>query len=328
MKLRSHFFIWFKFTFIIFLGTNTFSETSEPADIQFEENAVGKVVPSSNAYHLKQEGAQYFKQVCVACHTINGGTLVGPDLANVQQRRSNEWLHKFIKSSQTLIKSGDPEAVAVFEQYNKIVMPDPPFTDKQITAIIGYIKAESGGDTESAEKEPDKTGVAETGPVDGEATASVDTGKQANELDIIMGQNLFQGKIRLANGGPSCISCHDVKNDAVIGGGILAKELTTVFSRMGEPGVRAILGSAPFPVMEQAYKDKPLTDQEVFSIISFLQQADKEHMFQQPRDYGVKLAGTGFVGVIVLLGIYSLIWHRRKKKLVNKDIFDRQIKSE
>ncbi len=45
MKLRSHFFIWFIFTFVFFLGTNTFSETSEPADIQFEEKAVGKVVP-------------------------------------------------------------------------------------------------------------------------------------------------------------------------------------------------------------------------------------------------------------------------------------------
>jgi len=57
MKLRSHFFIWIIFTFVFFLGTNTFSETSDPADIQFEEKAVGKVVPSSKAYLLKQEGA-------------------------------------------------------------------------------------------------------------------------------------------------------------------------------------------------------------------------------------------------------------------------------
>jgi mono/diheme cytochrome c family protein len=254
----------------------------------------------------------------VACHTINGGNLVGPDLENVHERRSDEWLQKFIKSSQALINSGDPDAVAVFKQYNKIVMPDPPFTDKQITAIIGYIKAASGGEAQSA-------GAVTAG---GETAASVDTGKEETEEGIIMGQNLFQGKVRLANGGPTCISCHDVKNDAIIGGGILARELTTVFSRMGEPGVRAILGSAPFPVMQQAYVNKPLTDEEIFSIVSFLQQADKEHMFQQPRDYGVKLAGTGLVGLIVLLGIYSLLWYKRKKKLVNEDIFDRQIKSE
>jgi mono/diheme cytochrome c family protein len=266
---------------------------------------------SSEADQL--EGAAYFKQICVACHTINGGILVGPDLANVHDRRSDEWLQKFITSSQTLINSGDPDAVAVFEQFNKIVMPDPPFSNDQIAAIIIYIKAASGGEAGAAEQE---------------AAASVDTGIGSTEEDIIMGQNLFQGKIRLENSGPACISCHDVKNDAVIGGGILARELTTVFSRMGEPGVRAILGSAPFPVMEQAYLNKSLTDEEIFSIIAFLQQADRDHMFQQPRDYGVKLAGTGIVGLIALLGVYALLWRNRKKKPVNKDIFDRQVKSQ
>lgn len=271
---------------------------------------------SSEADQL--EGAAYFKQLCVACHTINGGRLVGPDLANVHERRSDEWLQKFIKSSQTLVNSGDPGAVAIFEEYNKMVMPDAPFTDNQIAAVIVYIKAASGGEVQSA--------IAET--VGGETAASVDTGIGGTEEDIIMGQNLFQGKIRLANGGPSCISCHDVKNDAIIGGGILAKELTNVFSRMGEPGVRAILGSPPFPVMQHAYLNKPLTYEEIFAIISFLQQADRDHMFQQPRDYGVKLAGTGIVGLIVLLSVYALLWRNRKKKPVNKDIFDRQVKSQ
>lgn len=258
------------------------------------------------------EGAAYFKQLCVACHTINGGILVGPDLANVHERRSDEWLQKFIKSSQTFINSGDPDAVAVFQRFNKTVMPDPPFTDDQIAAIIVYIKAASG-DAKAADQE---------------AAASVDTAKEGTEQDIVTGQNLFQGKIRLANGGPACISCHDVKNDAVIGGGILARELTTVFSRLGGPGVRAILGSAPFPVMQQAYLNKPLTDEEIFSLVSFLRQADRDHMFQQPRDYGMGLAVTGLLGVIVLLGIYSLLWHGRRKKPVNQDIFDRQVKSQ
>ncbi len=271
---------------------------------------------SSEADQL--EGAAYYKQMCAACHTINGGVLVGPDLVNVHERRSDEWLQKFITSSQTLIQSGDPDAVAVFEQFNKIVMPDSTFSNDQVAAIIIYIKAASGGETQSA--------VAET--VGDETAASVDTGIGSTQEDIIMGQNLFQGKIRLKNDGPSCIACHDVKNDAVIGGGILARELTTVFSRMGEPGVRAILGSSPFPVMQQAYLNKPLTDEEIFSIISFLQQADRDHMFQQPRDYGVKLAGTGVVGLVVLLGVYSLLWRNRKTKPVNKDIFDRQGKSQ
>jgi mono/diheme cytochrome c family protein len=278
---------------------------------------------SSEADQL--EGAAYFKQMCVACHTINGGILVGPDLANVQERRSDEWLQKFIKSSQTLVNSGDPDAVAVFEQFNKMVMPDAPFTDDQIGAVIVYIKAASGGSEEAADTGGQET--AETEKFEEEA-ALIETGAESIEANIIMGQNLFQGKTRFENGGPSCISCHDVKHDAIIGGGILAKELTTVFSRMGEPGVRAILGSAPFPVMQHAYLNKPLTDEEIFSIVAFLEQADRDHMFQQPRDYGVKLAGTGIVGLIVLLVVFSLLWRKRKTKPVNKDIFDRQIKSQ
>ena len=267
---------------------------------------------SSEADQL--EGAQYFNQICTACHTIGKGRLVGPDLANVQERRSDQWLQKFIKSSQTLINSGDPDAVAIFEEYNKMVMPDAPFTDDQIGAVIVYIKAASGGEAETAEQEREE--------------ALIGSGVGGTEKDVILGQNLFQGTVRLENGGPSCISCHHVKNDAIIGGGILAKELTTVFSRMGAPGVRAILGSPPFPVMQHAYLNKSLTDEEIFSIVSFLQQADRDHMFQQPRDYGVKLAGTGIVGLIVLLVVFSLLWRKRKIKPVNKDIFDRQTKSQ
>ena len=262
----------------------------------------------------QHEGAQYFNQMCSACHTIDKGKLVGPDLVNIQERRSDEWLQKFIKSSQTLIKSGDPDAVAVFKEYNSMVMPDAPFNDNQINAIIDYIKVAS---EETVDQEVLK-----------EKTALIETGASSIEKDIILGQNLFQGKVRLQNGGPSCISCHHVRHDAIIGGGILAKELTTVFSRMGAPGVRAILEGSPFPVMQHAYLNKPLTDEEIFAIVSFLAQADRDHMFQQPRYYGTKLASTGVVGLVVLLVIFSLLWYKRKKKLVNEDIFDRQVKSE
>ena len=75
----------------------------------------------------------------------------------------------------------------------------------------------------------------------------------ASPEDIEAGQAMFQGVTRFENDGAACNACHDVRNDAVIGGGILAAELTTVFSRMGSAGVKAILGQAPFPVMQAAY---------------------------------------------------------------------------
>lgn len=76
---------------------------------------------------------------CAACHTIGGGKLIGPDLQGVTERRSEEWLLSFIRSSQTMINNGDEAAVALFEEYNKIPMPDNNLSDEQIKGILAYI---------------------------------------------------------------------------------------------------------------------------------------------------------------------------------------------
>jgi len=153
-------------------------------------------------------------------------------------------------------------------------------------------------------------------------------GKIGTPEDILLGQELFQGRKRFKNLGPSCIACHHVKNDAVIGGGVLAKDLTTVFTRMGSTGVESILGQPPFPVMAQAYKNGPLMPDEINALVAFLQHTDRENLMQKPRDYGVRLMVVGGIGALLIIASYSLIWNRRKKKKVNQDIFDRQIKSE
>ena len=250
------------------------------------------------------QGQETFQTLCSVCHTIGGGRLVGPDLQGVSERRSEEWIIGFVQHSQQLVAAGDPDAVAIFEEFNRIPMPDQPLSDEEIRRIIEYMR-----------------GAASTGP------AQPAVLEQATEEQILLGQALFQGNTRFVNGGPTCNSCHEVTNDAVIGGGVLARELTTVFSRLGGPGVRAILGSPPFPVMQRAYEDKPLTDEEVVALVGFLQRADEEQAFHQPRDYGPKLFAAGVVGTAILLGLYSLIWGRRLKGSVNQSIYDRQIKS-
>jgi cytochrome c2 len=62
----------------------------------------------------QSDGEKLFKQICIACHTIGQGKLIGPDLANVHKRQSEEWIIRFIKSSQSVIKSGDPYATALY----------------------------------------------------------------------------------------------------------------------------------------------------------------------------------------------------------------------
>lgn len=92
-----------------------------------------------------EEGKTIFSTRCAGCHNMNKD-LVGPALAGLDQRRSMEWIIGFIQSSQTMVKSGDKDAVAVFEKFNRIPMPDhPDLTDDNIKSIVEYIKAESGG---------------------------------------------------------------------------------------------------------------------------------------------------------------------------------------
>ena len=246
-------------------------------------------------------GEALFQQKCAACHVTGSDRLVGPGLAGVTTRRDRAWLKRFIMQPDHVLASGDSIANALLLEY-QVPMPNIGTTDAEAEALIAFL----GG---------------------AQASAPPAVVEQATEEQIVLGQNLFQGTMRLTNGGPTCNSCHEVTNDAVIGGGILARELTTVFSRLGGPGVRAILGSPPFPVMQRAYQDTPLTDEEVAALVGFLERADEEQALHQPRDYGIKLFGAGLVGVIILLGLYSLMWRGRLRGSVNQDIYDRQISS-
>ncbi len=101
-----------------------------------------------------QDGKALFQSKgCTACHSIGGGKLVGPDLKGVTERREQEWLVKFIQSSQTMIKNGDKLAIKVFEENNKIPMPDNAISDEDAIAILDYIK---NYDKASAKKETAK----------------------------------------------------------------------------------------------------------------------------------------------------------------------------
>jgi mono/diheme cytochrome c family protein len=266
-------------------------------------------------------GKQTYSTICVACHTVGEGRRIGPDLAGVHERHTEAWMIEFIRSSQTMIGRGDPDAVALAAAYPGLVMPDNPLSDHQIRSLLAYLRElESGATTSDA-----TSSQAAAKPAPQPAAKSA---REVTTEDIRRGRELFQGNIRLAERGPTCNSCHHVKNDAVIGGGVLALELTSVFSKMGEGGVRAILGTPPFAVMEQAYRDKPLTDDEVYALVAFLQDADEQQAFQQPRDYGVGLAGTGVLGTALLFGSYAFVFRRRKRASVNQAIYDRQVKSQ
>ena len=95
---------------------------------------------------FSQNGKKIFNANCIACHTIGKGYLVGPDLKGVTTKHTEDWLLKWIKSSQSMVKSKDPQALALYNQNNQIVMPDQPFSDEQIKALLDFIKTGNGAD--------------------------------------------------------------------------------------------------------------------------------------------------------------------------------------
>ncbi len=257
-----------------------------------------------------QDGETLFKQNCGACHVI-GRRLVGPDLTGITEKRSKEWLHKFIRSSQTLIKSGDPDAVAVFKENNELVMTDINLDEAQIDQVLAYVGTFS---------KPAAT-----------ATAAADTTPEApityTDADRAAGRDLFDGTRALSARGPACISCHNVNNASLMVGGTLAKDLTEVHARMGHAGITGILGAPPFPAMANSYANAPITAEEAHQLAAFLEKANAERAEAPTRSAAVTYGMFGGGGLLLILLLIGLHWRHRLRGSVKQDILDRQLRS-
>lgn len=88
---------------------------------------------------FSETGEKIFKDLCAACHTTTDQTLMGPGLKGITDKKSEEWLIKWVKNSQELIDTKDKDAVEIFEKFNKI--PMPPFaqlSDDDIKGVLSY----------------------------------------------------------------------------------------------------------------------------------------------------------------------------------------------
>ena len=88
-----------------------------------------------------ENGEKIYKQNCTACHLMTKAGLVGPGLEGVTEKYEKEWLIKWIRNSQALIQSGDERAIAIFEEYDKSVMPGFDFSDEEFSDLLAYLES-------------------------------------------------------------------------------------------------------------------------------------------------------------------------------------------
>ena len=93
---------------------------------------------------LADQGATFWRnRSCDACHSIGGGRRAGPDLAGVSDRRSHDWLKRWLKNPPGMLES-DATAKQLLAEAKGVKMPNLHLTDLEIDALIAYINQRSG----------------------------------------------------------------------------------------------------------------------------------------------------------------------------------------
>lgn len=118
--------------FLLSFSTLTFGQEPAAAD------AAAQAAPAADLGGDPAAGKQLFNANCAACHKLYQ-KMTGPALFEVGDKYEKEWLYKWIRNSQELIKSGDAQAVAISNEYNGAVMNAfPALSDEDIDNIIAY----------------------------------------------------------------------------------------------------------------------------------------------------------------------------------------------
>jgi len=240
-----------------------------------------------------QEAAAFFKQNCTSCHTVGGGRLTGPDLKDVTKRKDRAWLLKFLADPKAMIDSGDPYAVQLLQEARGVMMPTfPQLTPALAEAILTLLEAESG------------------------LAASQFAGMQLPDrpftaADVVLGRALVRGDTPLSGGGPTCLSCHTVRDVGALGGGRLGPDLTKVYERLqGRKALSVWLSAPATPTMQSVFAKAPLTAEEILPVVAYLEAAARDG--GEDASAGLmKFALFGLGVAVAVLMAFDGVWRTR-----------------
>jgi len=87
---------------------------------------------------VKRGKSLFESKGCNGCHSIGGGRRAGPDLKGVTERRSREWLQKWIKDPDAMLAS-DSTAKQLLAEAKGIKMVNAHLSDADINALIDFL---------------------------------------------------------------------------------------------------------------------------------------------------------------------------------------------
>jgi mono/diheme cytochrome c family protein len=123
--------------FSLIFSLTSFAQEASPVATDAAATAA-PAAPAATAGGDAVKGKELFNANCAACHKLDAKA-TGPALRGIAAKYEMPWLYKWIKNSSDLIKSGDAQAVKVYEENNKAVMSAfPQLSNADIDNIIAY----------------------------------------------------------------------------------------------------------------------------------------------------------------------------------------------
>ena len=115
------------------IGLISTAAKAEPKDLE-HHNMEATNTPTEPA---AVQGKQAFESKCLACHSVGQGKKLGPDIAGVTKRRTDDWLIRWLKAPDKMLET-DADAKAMLKEANNIPMPNQNLTDAEIKQYLGY----------------------------------------------------------------------------------------------------------------------------------------------------------------------------------------------
>ncbi len=95
---------------------------------------------SATEVPVQGKGERLYNSRCASCHSLGNQDGIGPGMAGVTQKRDRAWLERWLENPAAMIAGNDPVAVALYRQFNQVMMPNLKLDKSEIAALLEYLE--------------------------------------------------------------------------------------------------------------------------------------------------------------------------------------------